>query len=143
MGVSDYIFAGMPNGITKVGCVSFQFSTNDMDDSSTMMYAWNVRVNTLNILTNRDFVQYGCWGEQVIAIIVFVINIIVPGVGTLLSGFLGSECQKETIYVAIGQALTTPIFGIGLIWAIIWSFQLFRSSRSASDEENPLVPEGS
>lgn len=69
-----------------------------------------------------------------------MVNIIAPGVGTIISAFLGSECQSITVWMGIGQILTTPIFGLGLIWAIIWSIKMYKAcDDTPGDEENPLI----
>lgn len=77
---------------------------------------------------------------QTTAMFVILMNIIAPGVGTIISAFLGSECQNATVYVGIGQALTTPLLGLGLIWGIVWSIKLYKSAGTTSeDAENPLL----
>lgn len=74
---------------------------------------------------------------------ILLMNIIAPGVGTIIAAFLGSECENATVYVGVGQALTTPLLGLGLIWAIVWSIKLYKSvGTSSGDEENPLLSTG-
>lgn len=73
------------------------------------------------------------------ALVILVINVFAPGVGTIISAFLGAECENITVYVGVAQALTTPLFGLGFFWSIIWSVKLVKDSKSSSDEENPLI----
>lgn len=82
--------------------------------------------------------------SQTTALIVLIINVITPGLGTILSAFLGAECKNETVLVGIAQLLTTPLLGLGFIWAMIWSIRLYRNAScqvngQTRDEETPLV----
>lgn len=73
-------------------------------------------------------------------LMVLLINVIAPGVGTIISAFLAAECESETIWAGVLQILTTPLLGLGFIWAIAWSIRLYKDrTRHVSDEENPLV----
>lgn len=74
-----------------------------------------------------------------VALFVLFINIVAPGLGTILSAFLGAECDNVTVYIGIAQMFTTPIFGLGFIWGIVWSVRLYKESKSRPDEENPLL----
>lgn len=67
---------------------------------------------------------------------------IAPGIGTIISAFLGSECQNETVYVGIGQALTTPILGLGFIWSIAWSIKLYKLNANANTNASASASAG-
>lgn len=71
--------------------------------------------------------------------VILIINVLAPGIGTIISAYLASEVEHETIYVGIAQ-LVTSIIGIGYIWAIIWSVRLYKIADNppANDEESPL-----
>ncbi|PXF49863.1 hypothetical protein BWQ96_00023 [Gracilariopsis chorda] len=82
------------------------------------------------------------------ALVILAINVFAPGVGTIISAFLGTECMNETVFVGILQLLTSPLLGLGFFWAIAWSIRLYRkhstadeTPTSATDEETPLVGE--
>ncbi|CAN8076703.1 unnamed protein product [Agarophyton chilense] len=79
------------------------------------------------------------------ALVLLAINVFMPGVGTIISAFLAAECMSETVFVGVLQLITSPLLGLGFIWAIVWSVRLYRkhSSDTAApvpgDEESPLV----
>lgn len=78
------------------------------------------------------------------ALVILLINVIAPGIGTIISAFLADDCETETVVVGVLQALSTPLLGLGLFWAIAWSVKLCKTSSSpSSDEENPLVQDSS
>ena len=61
-------------------------------------------------------------------LILFVINILFPGFGTIISGIIGeSGCHGQTIIVGIVQMLTAW-FIVGWIWSIWWGFLIFKKS---------------
>lgn len=59
---------------------------------------------------------------QTEALIVLIVNIMAPGIGTMLAACFGS-CKISTLLVGIVQLLTAPLL-IGWIWAIVWSIKL-------------------
>ena len=64
------------------------------------------------------------------AIIVLVVNVIVPGVGTMLFvAFGGKENMTEHILIGVLQLLGTFIF-IGWIWSILWGVFAFDKARA-------------
>jgi hypothetical protein len=63
------------------------------------------------------------WG-----IILFIVNIIFPGVGTIISAFLGGgSCVSEAVVVGIIQLLTCWLI-VGWIWSIIWGWKIYEKS---------------
>lgn len=67
-------------------------------------------------------------------------NVIAPGVGTIISAFLAPECKSETVWAGVLQILTTPLLGLGFIWAIVWSVNLYKTvGVTNNDEEDPLI----
>lgn len=64
-----------------------------------------------------------------------VINVIAPGIGTIISAFLAAETENDTIFVGIAQLLTSPILGLGFVWAIVWSVRLYKTAASAAAPE--------
>ena len=68
---------------------------------------------------------------QTIAGIGLVLNIILPGFGTLLSACMDQKdgVSKVHMFIALLQTLTA-VFLIGWIWAIYWSYLIFMESQN-------------
>ncbi len=66
--------------------------------------------------------------SQVVAIILFILNIIFPGIGTILSSFLGGGFRPWQLLVGFLQLILTILL-IGWIWSIYWGFLMFEKSR--------------
>ena len=54
---------------------------------------------------------------------VLIINVLVPGVGTMAAGCVG-ENDCGVVCTGMVQLLLSPFF-VGWIWAIIWSVKLY------------------
>lgn len=70
----------------------------------------------------------GCWEKykamipvltQVVAIILLILNVIFPGLGTAIMACLNTVYLCENLVIALLQFLTAPCL-VGWIWSIIW-----------------------
>eukprot|EP01080_Neovahlkampfia_damariscottae_P007063 gene7063-11226_t len=60
----------------------------------------------------------------------FVLNIFLPGIGTILSGILATDRKNDcwiNILMGLCQLVTAP-FLIGWIWAVVWSYFTYKRS---------------
>lgn len=64
---------------------------------------------------------------QVIAIILLIINIFFPGIGTIIMSFMGGF-KVKTLIVGIVQLCTAFII-IGWIWSIYWGILCLQKSK--------------
>lgn len=64
-----------------------------------------------------------------IAIVILVINIIFPGIGTMLLSCIGGTFKREHLFVGLAQ-LVLAICVIGWIWSILWGVFLVLKSTS-------------
>ena len=62
-----------------------------------------------------------------LAIVLLVINIFFPGIGTILASALGNECRPFNILVGLLQILTAGII-IGWVWSIWWGLIMVEKS---------------
>lgn len=69
--------------------------------------------------------------------VILLINVICPGVGTIVSAALSSEYSATTIIVGIAQ-LVTMFIVVGYVWAIAWSVMLIK--KASGQENEPLLP---
>jgi uncharacterized membrane protein (DUF485 family) len=61
-------------------------------------------------------------------IILLILNIIIPGVGTFINGLMGDKIHLTTVIIGILQILTTFIL-IGWIWSIWWGILIFQKQK--------------
>ena len=67
--------------------------------------------------------------EQV-GMIVFILNIISPGTGTLVAACLNkSGCNCQTALLSFGQALLVPVCCVGWVMAIMWGKRVYAESK--------------
>ena len=60
------------------------------------------------------------WG-----IVLFIVNIFFPGVGTMISSCLApGDCNVEALVIGLCQLLTAWLI-IGWIWSIIWGWKIY------------------
>ena len=64
-----------------------------------------------------------------LAVLLLVVNIFLPGVGTMILGCLGGGCAWQHIIVGVLQLITAGII-IGWIWSIWWGILLVQKSTS-------------
>jgi hypothetical protein len=62
-----------------------------------------------------------------LAVILLIINIFLPGVGTMILGCINGGCDITHIVVGILQFITAGII-IGWIWSIWWGILLVQKS---------------
>lgn len=63
-------------------------------------------------------------------IIVFLVNILLPGFGTILAGLVkGGPIKYNNLHVGIFQFLTVFIFLFGWCWSIYSGYKIYRVSR--------------
>ncbi|CAM9819892.1 unnamed protein product [Ascophyllum nodosum] len=67
--------------------------------------------------------------SEILALIIFVMNIFLPGVGTIIVGLLACSC--EIFIVGILQTITAGLI-IGWVWSIWWGWELLLVSRRRS-----------
>lgn len=67
------------------------------------------------------------------AIILFLINICFPPLGTFIMASLIKPCNSDQVLVAVLQLITIPVFFLGWIWAIWWGYLCYCKS---SDDSN-------
>jgi hypothetical protein len=65
--------------------------------------------------------------DKCIGLILLIINIIFPGVGTMLCACIGGHFKWENLVVGIIQLLTACCL-IGWIWSIWWGIIIFQKS---------------
>ena len=74
------------------------------------------------------------------ALILFLINICFPSLGTLIMASLVKPCSIDQLIVAILQFITIPVCFVGWIWSIWWGYLCYRKGDDIPDharEENP------
>jgi hypothetical protein len=64
---------------------------------------------------------------KTIGLILLIVNIFLPGVGTMISACVGSGCKWEQIIVGICQSFTSFLI-IGWIWSIWWGIVIVQKS---------------
>lgn len=64
-----------------------------------------------------------------LAVIILILNIVCPGIGTMCLACLGPSCRGEHILVGLLQMILT-VFLIGWIWSIMWGIFLVMKSRN-------------
>ena len=73
-------------------------------------------------------------------------NVIFPGLGTIVSSFLGDEpgVNKTQLVVGILQILTAFfLYLIGWMWSIYWAYILVKKAiENRSEEQQKFVPNG-
>ena len=66
--------------------------------------------------------------ESNLALLILILNIIFPGLGTLITAFIAGEFNVKVLLVAIAQALLTCIL-IGWIWSILHGVWVYNKSK--------------
>ena len=61
------------------------------------------------------------------AFLCLILNIILPGVGTMINACCGVRCFSG-IFVGILQILTIPLLLFGWIWSICYGLEIYRIS---------------
>jgi hypothetical protein len=78
----------------------------------------------------------GWWGKirdslpslnPALAVILLVVNIFLPGLGTMILGCLNNECNWNHIVVGLLQLLLAGLI-VGWIWSIWWGILLVQKS---------------
>jgi len=63
-------------------------------------------------------------------IIILILNIILPGVGTIIAAFMDERNDKnmvETLLIGVAQLLLS-VFLVGWIFSIVWGYLIFQRS---------------
>ena len=64
-----------------------------------------------------------------LAVLLLVVNIFLPGVGTMILGCINGACNWQHIIVGVLQMITAGII-VGWIWSIWWGILLVQRSSS-------------
>ncbi|CBJ28924.1 expressed unknown protein [Ectocarpus siliculosus] len=67
-----------------------------------------------------------------LAFVLLVINVFVPGLGTVIAGFL--TCKLKSIFTGILQLVTTSLV-VGWVWSVMWGWELWTLAR-----RHPFTP---
>ncbi len=65
------------------------------------------------------------------ALVLFIVNIFFPGVGTLISACVGEKFLKSQLIVGLLQ-LILAAFIVGWVWSIIWGYLIYKKSGAAT-----------
>lgn len=65
--------------------------------------------------------------DRCTALICLILNIFLPGFGTMLNGCCGAKCPIA-ILVGILQILLIPVLLIGWVWSILYGLEIYRRS---------------
>jgi hypothetical protein len=57
-------------------------------------------------------------------IILFITNIVLPGIGTILSSCCASKFNVMAVAIGLCQLITAPII-IGWVWSIYWGYLIY------------------
>ena len=63
------------------------------------------------------------------ALILMIVNIILPGIGTMISGCLVKKIQCNVILIGLLQLVLVPVLLIGWIWSILHGIWLFQKAK--------------
>ena len=66
--------------------------------------------------------------DKTMAIVLLILNIFFPGLGTLINAFMGDGVVGDQVLVALLQWLTA-ICIVGWIWAIWWGILMTQKAR--------------
>jgi len=66
-------------------------------------------------------------GNSTWGLVIFIIDIILPGIGTLIAGCVGNH--PKSFIIGILQLILACLL-IGWIWSIIWGYLIWKRSKS-------------
>ena len=66
--------------------------------------------------------------EKNLALVILILNIIFPGLGTLITAFVAGEFNVTVLLVAIAQAFLACIL-VGWIWSILHGVWVYNKSK--------------
>lgn len=64
-----------------------------------------------------------------ISTLCLILNIFIPGAGTILNAFADSQQRFIGVLLGILQFLTTPLMLIGWVWAIVYGVKIVNKSK--------------
>ena len=62
-----------------------------------------------------------------VAILLLLLNIFIPGLGTIVNSFFGGKCRATTFIVGLLQLLLAS-FILGWIWSIWWGVLIYEKA---------------
>ena len=65
--------------------------------------------------------------NKVLAIVILVLNIILPGIGTIICSLIGPKFELDNLLVGIVQLLLAVCI-IGWVWSIWWGIIVLQKS---------------
>ena len=67
--------------------------------------------------------------------LIFLINLLLPGIGTMIASCFGTPCSKTQFVIGIAQLFTSYIL-VGWIWSIYWGCLIVSKSWEAKEAES-------
>jgi hypothetical protein len=68
--------------------------------------------------------------EKTTALILLIINCILPGIGTLVLCCVAEKFSTTQLIVGLLQIVTVPLLFLGWIWSIWWGLLILEKSHS-------------
>ena len=65
--------------------------------------------------------------DKWVAIVLFIVNIVFPSIGTMISACCGKKFHKEALIVGLCQFLTCFVF-VGWVWSIVHGVWLVKEA---------------
>jgi hypothetical protein len=62
-----------------------------------------------------------------IGILALILNIVLPGIGTIVAGVIAKESMVRDIIIGVLQLVLSGLL-IGWIWSVIWGVLIFQKS---------------
>ena len=67
--------------------------------------------------------------SETLGLICFILNVILPGVGTIVAGIIGAKgCNCKTVCIGVAQGVLAG-FIIGWIWSILHGKHIYERSK--------------
>ena len=64
--------------------------------------------------------------------IAFLLNLFIPGTGTLLSSCWANPCSKSQAVIAVLQFITT-MYIVGWLWSVVWGCIIVSTANDGAD----------
>eukprot|EP00301_Raphidiophrys_heterophryoidea_P014510 c22933_g1_i1.p1 GENE.c22933_g1_i1~~c22933_g1_i1.p1 ORF type:complete len:105 (+),score=22.22 c22933_g1_i1:1-315(+) len=67
--------------------------------------------------------------SKTMGIVVLILNIILPGIGSIIAGLMGNSRDRGCALAGVFQLLTA-FFIVGWIWSIVWGIKIHSKANS-------------